>query len=70
VKRPARGELDTDTKTRNALLRSLRYQGERGFPLMSQRWRALQLVMLSLTTTGDIARSVLVPVQFEHKMIS
>jgi hypothetical protein len=30
VKKPRRGELDIDTKTRNALLRSLRYQGERG----------------------------------------
>ena len=36
VKKPARGELDIDTKTRNALLRSLRYQGERGFALMSR----------------------------------
>jgi DDE superfamily endonuclease len=69
VKRPARGELDIDTKTRNALLRSLRYQGERGFALMSQRWRALQRVTLSPTTIGDIARSALVLVQFEHKMI-
>ena len=70
VKKPRRGELDTDTKTRNALLRSLRYQGERGFALMSQRWRALQHVMISPTTIGDIAKSVLVLVQFEHKMIS
>ena len=69
VKRPARGELDIDTKTRNALLRSLRYQGERGFALMSQRWRALQHVMVSPGTIGDIAKSVLVLVQFEHKMI-
>jgi hypothetical protein len=70
VKKPRRGELDIDTKTRNALLRSLRYQGERGFALMSQRWRTLQHVMVSPTTIGDIARSVLVLVQFEHKMIS
>jgi DDE superfamily endonuclease len=70
VKRPARGELDVNTKTRNALLRSLRYQGERGFALMSQRWRALQRVMVSPTTIGDITKSVLVLVQFEHKMIS
>ena len=70
VRKPARSELDTDTKTRNALLRSLRYQGERGFALMSQRWRVLQRVMLSPTTIGDIAKSVLVLVQFEHKMIS
>ena len=70
VKKPARGELDVNTKTRNALLRSRRYQGERGFALMSQRWRALQRVMVSPTTIGDIVKSVLVLVQFEHKMIS
>jgi len=70
VKKPHRGELDISTKTRNALLRSLRYQGERGFALMSQRWRALQHVMVSPSTIGDIAKSVLVLVQFEHKMIS
>ena len=68
--KPACGELDADTKTRNALLRSLRYQGERGFALMSQRWRALQHVMVSPITIGDIAKSVLVLVEFEHKMIS
>lgn len=70
VKKPARRELDPDTKTRNALLRSLRYQGERGFALMSQRWRTLQRVMLSPGTIGDIAKAALVLVQFEHKMIS
>src|SRR5690348_5444643 len=53
VKKPARGELEADTKTRNALLRSLRYQGERGFALMSQRWRVLQHVMVSPTAIGD-----------------
>jgi hypothetical protein len=70
VKKPARGELDIDTKTRNTLLRSLRYQGERGFALMSQRWRVLQHVMVSPGTIGDIAKAALVLVQFEHKMIS
>ena len=70
VKKPARSELDIDTKTRNALLRSLRYQGERGFALMSQRWRVLQRVTVSPTTIGDIAKSALVLTQFEHKMIS
>jgi hypothetical protein len=70
VKKPARGELDIDTKTRNALLRSLRYQGERGFALMSQRWRAPQHVMVSPGTISDLAKSVLVLVQFERKIIS
>jgi len=73
VRKPRRGELDIDTKTRNALLRSLRslrYQGERGFALMSQRWRAIQHVSLSPTTIGDIVKSALVLTQFEHKMIN
>jgi len=70
VKKPARGELDLDTRTRNALLRSLRYQGERGFALMSQRWRTQQRVMLSPGEIGDITKAALVLVQFEHKMIS
>ena len=70
VRKPARGELDINTKTRNALLRSLRYQGERGFALMSQRWRALQHVMVSPSAIGDIAKAALVLVQFEHRMIS
>ena len=64
------GDLDIDTKTRNALLRSLRYQGERGFALMSQRWRAIQHISLSPTTIGNIVKSALVLTQFEHKMIN
>ncbi len=71
VKKPAGGqELDIGTRTRNALLRSLRCLGERGFALMSQRWQALQRVMLSPGKIGDIARAILVLVQFEHKMIT
>jgi len=70
VKKPRRGELHIDTKTRNALLRSLRYQGERGFALMSQRWRAIQHVSVSPTTIGAIAKAALVLTLFEHKMIS
>jgi hypothetical protein len=71
VKQPAGGRcLDINTQTRNALLRSLRYQGERGFALMTQRWRTPQQVMLSPRKIGDIAKSALVLVQFEHKMIS
>jgi len=71
VKKPAGGgELDPDTRTRNALLRSLRYQGERGFALMSQRWQTLQRVMLSSGKIGDIAKAALVLVLFEHKMLT
>jgi hypothetical protein len=68
VKKPRGGELDVNARTRDALLRSLRYQGERDFALMSQRWRALQRVMVSPTTIGDIVKSVLVLTLFEHKV--
>jgi DDE superfamily endonuclease len=45
---PAPGtEPDVGTRTRNALQRSLRCLGERGFALLTGRWRALQHVTLS-----------------------
>ena len=69
MKKPVRGELDIDTKTRNALLRSLRYQGERGFARVPA-WRALQHVMISPSAIGDLASPCSSFVQFEHKMIS
>jgi DDE superfamily endonuclease len=62
-------ELDPDTKTFNALLRSLRCLGERGFALLTQRWTALQRVTASPGKIGDITKAALVLVQFEHKMI-
>jgi hypothetical protein len=71
VKQPAGGrELDINARTRNALLRSLHCLGERGFALISQRWRTLQRVMLSPGKIGDIAQAALVLVQFEHRMIT
>ena len=48
----------------------VRCLGERGFALMSQRWRTLQRVMLSPGKIGEIAQATLVLVQFEHKMIT
>jgi len=51
-------------------LRGARYQGERAFALMSQRWRAIRHVSADPSQIGDIAKSVLVLTQFEHKMIS
>ena len=48
----------------------LRYQGERGFALMSQRSHVLQHLTVSPGTIGHIAEAVLVLVQFEHKVIS
>jgi len=71
VKQPKNGaELDVDTRTYNALLRSLRCLRERGFALLTQRWRTLQHVSLSPNRIGDIAKAALVLVHFEHGMIS
>jgi hypothetical protein len=70
VKKPRNGELDINTKTRNTLLRGARYQGERAFALMSQRWRAIQHVSADPSQIGDITKSVLALTQIEHKMTS
>jgi hypothetical protein len=71
VKQPADGrELDVDTRTRNALLRSLRCLGERGFALLEQRRRTLQHITLSPSRVGDIAKTALVLTHVEHGKIT
>lgn len=71
VKNPGGNQqLDPDTKTRNALLRGLRSQGERGFALLSQRWTALQHITASPRRTTEIVRAALVLTQFEHKYLN
>jgi DDE superfamily endonuclease len=71
VKKPrGAAELDINTRTRNALIRSARCLGERGFALLTQRWRTLQHVTASPSRIGAIAQAALVLVQFEHKMIT
>lgn len=70
VRQPADGrELDINTRTRNALLRSLRCLGERGFVLLAGRWRTLQHITASPGKIGDIARAALVLTHFEHSYI-
>ena len=67
VKQPADGrDLDIGTRTRNAVLRSLRCLGERGFALLTGRWRTLQHITVSPSKIGDIARAALVLTHFEH----
>ena len=70
ARQPADGrDLDIDTRTRNALLRSLRCLGERGFALLTGRWRTLQHITASPGKIGDIARAALVLTHFEHGYI-
>ena len=70
VKQPPGGQdLDINTRTRNALLRSLRCLGERGFALFTGRWRTLQHITAGPDKIGDIARAALVLTHFEHGYI-
>jgi hypothetical protein len=62
-------ELDPGTRTRNSLLRGLRFQGERGFALLSQRWTVLQHTTASPRSITETVRAALVLTQFEHKYI-
>jgi DDE superfamily endonuclease len=71
VKQPAGGrDLDINTRTRNAIQRSLRCLGERGFALLNQRWRTLQHITASPSKIGDITRAALVLTHFEHGYIT
>jgi hypothetical protein len=63
-------ELDINARTRNMLLTSARCLGERGFALLSQRWKTLQNVTASPSEIGPIARAALVLTLFEHKRIA
>ena len=71
VRQPPGGrELDINTRTRNALQRSLRCLGERGFALLTGRWRTLRHITASPGKIGDIARAALVLTHFEHGYIT
>ena len=62
-------ELAPDNQARNSLLRSLRFQGERGFALLTQHWAFLQHTTASPRQLTQIVRAALVLSQFEHKYI-
>jgi DDE superfamily endonuclease len=67
VRKPDDGrDLHVDNQTFNMLLRALRCVGERGFALLTQRWRTLQRITASPSRIGDIAKAALTLVHFEH----
>lgn len=71
VKKPSgMKELDINARTRNALIRSVRCLGERGFALLTQRWQTLQHVTMSPGRIGQLARAALVLTLFEHRMLA
>jgi hypothetical protein len=71
VKQPTDGRaLDLDNRTRNSLLRGMRCLGERGFAVLTGRWRALQHFTASPEKIGDIVKAGLVLTHFEHGMLA
>lgn len=68
IKQPADGQvLATDNRTYNALLRGLCSLGERGFALLTQRWRALRHITASPRKIGSIVQAALVLTHLEHR---
>lgn len=67
IKQPADDRaLDVDNRTYNAVLRGLRCLGERGFAVLTGRWRALRHSTASPRKIGDIVKAALVLTHFEH----
>ena len=70
VKQPADGtRLGVGNRAHNTLLRSLRCLGERGFALLTGRWRSLRHTTASPSSIGDIVRAALVLTQFEYRYL-
>ena len=67
VKQPTGGQvLAPDNQAYNMLLRSTRCLGERGFALLTGRWRALQRVTVSPGRVGQLAQAALVLTRIEN----
>jgi hypothetical protein len=67
VKQPAGGQvLAPDNHAYNVLHRATRCRGERGFALLTGRWRALQRVTVSPCRIGELAQAALVLTRIEN----
>ena len=67
IKQPTGDQvLDVDNRTYNALLRGLRCLGERGFAILTGRWRTLHHTTASPSKIGNIVKAALVLTHFEH----
>lgn len=71
IKQPTDGSrLHHDNRTYNALLRGLRCLGERGFTVLTGRWRTLRHTTASPSKIGDIVKAALVLTHFEHDRLT
>ena len=67
-KRPGDGNvLAIDHLAYNALQRGLRALGERGFALLTGRWRALQRITASPSRIGDITAAARMLTEYEQR---
>jgi hypothetical protein len=67
IKQPVGGQvLAADNQAYNVLHRATRCRGERGFALLTRRWRALRRVTVSPRRIGDIAQASLVLTHIEN----
>jgi hypothetical protein len=70
IKQPADGAtLAPDNRAYNRCLRALRAQGERGFAILTGRWRTLKHTTASPSTLGDIIRAALHLTHFEYRYL-
>lgn len=61
------GHLTIDHQAYNQLLRSLRAPGERGFALLTGRWKALRHTTASPSRIGEFVRAALALTHYEHR---
>lgn len=67
TRRACQGPLSTlDNRTLNKLQWGVRRLGERGFALVTQRWRLLQPITAGPGKIGDVAGAALVLTHFER----
>jgi hypothetical protein len=67
IKQPSNGQiLAPDDQTYNCLHKATRCLGERGFALLTGRWRALKRITVSPSRIGELAQAALVLTQFEN----
>lgn len=68
TRHPSDGKpLSAANRTVNRLLRGLRWQGERGFAMLTGRWKTLRHSTISPTRIGDIVAAALHLTHFEYR---
>ncbi len=70
IKQPTgRQQLAPDNRAYNRLLRGLRWQGERGFAILTGRWKTLRRTTASPRRISDIVAAALHLTHFEYKYL-